>query len=170
MGIDIYTKWKNQTKEEEESQITGFNTEAGDRGYLREAYHGGPYVTKYLVQEAFDKGEAQIPADALRERLPNAVLMAMYRERTIYGKNESPELIKNDDLLVKIKDVFEKQVKDDSHEEFLKTITPFHLEYAEKLIADKTLPKHAQTFVDFVELCEEKEIETGEPVTIQASY
>ena len=170
MGIDIYAKWRGQTKEEEEKQLTGFNTEAGNVGYLREAYHGGPYVTRYLVQEAFKKGEAQIPADALRDRLPNAVLMAMYRERTIYGKEETPELIKNDDLLVAIKDIFEKQVKDTSHEDFLKTLTPHHVEYAEKLIADKALPGFAQSFVDFVELCEKKEIETGEPLTIQASY
>jgi hypothetical protein len=37
---------------------------------LREVYHGGPYVTEYLVSEAFNApdGEAAIPACTLRER------------------------------------------------------------------------------------------------------
>ena len=35
MGTDIYLSWKGMTKEEEESQITGYATDAGDKGYLR---------------------------------------------------------------------------------------------------------------------------------------
>lgn len=30
MGIDIYTKWKGQTKAEHQAQFTGFDTEAGN--------------------------------------------------------------------------------------------------------------------------------------------
>ena len=99
MGIDIYMHWHGQTKEDHDKQITGFSTTAGEAGYLREAYHGGPYVTRYLVQESFDeswydsaseeerenyKGKP-IPAATLRERLPRAIVMAAYRHATVYG-------------------------------------------------------------------------------------
>ena len=51
-------------------------------GYLRENYHGGPYVTRYLVREAFEaeEHEVAIPAAVLRERLPAAVMLAIYRD------------------------------------------------------------------------------------------
>lgn len=38
MGIDIYMKWKGQTKKEQKEQITGFSIEAGNVGYLRASY------------------------------------------------------------------------------------------------------------------------------------
>jgi hypothetical protein len=74
MGIDIYANWRGQSEAEASAQITGFSGVAGHVGYLREAYHGGPYVTKYLVSEAFEdaEGVAAIPARTLRERLPAA--------------------------------------------------------------------------------------------------
>lgn len=126
MGIDIYTQWKGQTKKEAKAQVTGFSVVHGHAGYLREAYHGGPYATRYLVPEAFDSpnGEAQIPASVLRERLPETIKLAKEREQKVYGRKGD---IPDDDPTV-------------------------------------------QGFVDFVELCECKEEETGEPVTIIASY
>ena len=125
MGIDIYARWKNQTKREEDLQITGFSIAHGHVGYLREAYHGEPYATEYLVREAFEAagGKAYIHASLLRERLPHAIELAKRREREVYGR-------------------------------------------------DNALPDSEPTirsFVDFVELCEEKERETGEPVLIIAS-
>lgn len=59
MGIDIYMRWKGITVEERESQITGFSIAHGHCGYLREAYHGGPYATKVLVPEAFDENACE---------------------------------------------------------------------------------------------------------------
>jgi hypothetical protein len=66
MGIDIYIRWKGQTDEEIEAQfegLSGYSIVHGHVGYLREAYHGEPYATKYLVREAF-KGlnRCRIPA------------------------------------------------------------------------------------------------------------
>ena len=71
MGIDIYLKWDGQDEEEKQAQLTGFSTTAGGSGYLREAYHGGPYATHILVREAFESEtcEAEIPAAVMRERL-----------------------------------------------------------------------------------------------------
>ena len=126
MGIDIYAKWRGQTNEEADAQITGFSVVDGHVGYLREAYHGSPYATKYLVAEPFESstGEAEIPASILHERLPETIRLAKERERVVYGrKGEIPD-------------------------------------------EDPTI----KSFIDFVELCEEKEKETGEPVTIIASY
>jgi hypothetical protein len=91
MGIDIYCKWKNQSKEEEKAQYTGFSTVHGHVGYLREAYHGQPYATKFLVAEAFaaEGGEAEIPAATLRARLPQTLAFVEERERTIYKGDDS---------------------------------------------------------------------------------
>lgn len=54
MGIDIYMNWDDMTNDEKQAQYTGFSTTSGNMGYLREAYHGGPYATKTLVPEAFE--------------------------------------------------------------------------------------------------------------------
>ena len=39
MGIDIYLKWKGQTQEEHQAQITGFDIGKGHVGYLRASYN-----------------------------------------------------------------------------------------------------------------------------------
>lgn len=93
MGIDIYARWDDQTPDEAEAQITGFDVTMGSVGYLREAYHGEPYATEYLVREAFESpnGTAAIPAAALRERLPHTIELAMEREREVYGHDSVTE-------------------------------------------------------------------------------
>jgi hypothetical protein len=123
MGIDIYAKWTGQTAKEEQAQITGFSVVHGHVGYLREAYHGEPYATRYLVSEAFESGgEAKIPASVLRERLPKTLELVRERQTKIYQSTEEE-------------------------------------------IADAI-----RSFTNFVELCERKEQEAGEPVTIIASW
>ena len=125
MGIDIYAKWRGQTKKEEEVQITGFSTVSGNVGYLREAYHGEPYATKVLVAEAFDAedGSVGIPAETLKERLPEVLDLVERREREVYKTTDEKQI---------------QQVKD--------------------------------SFIAFVDLCEKKEEELGEPCQITASY
>ncbi len=123
MGIDIYASWRGQTKKEAKAQITGFSVVHGHGGYLREAYHGGPYATEFLVAEAFeDRGGVQIPAAVLRERLPQALELVKERYAKLYE-------MRGDEIA----DVLD-------------------------------------SFTKFVELCERKERETGEPVTIVASW
>ena len=125
MGIDIYARWHGQTEEEEQAQNTGFSVHHGHVGYLREAYHGIPYATTYLVAEAFDHPErrAQIPAAVLKARLPLTIKLVTEREEQLYGATDRSEI--------------------------------------QQVIA---------SFIDFVELCARKEQETGEPVTIMASF
>lgn len=94
MGIDIYTRWDDMTEEDRGAQITGFSVTSGHIGYLREAYHGGPYATRELLPEAFETEPeieddeyvrgAAIPADVLEERLPNVLKTVEERERKIY--------------------------------------------------------------------------------------
>lgn len=120
MGIDVYMRWKDQTEDEQQAQITGFSTEHGHVGYLREAYHGEPYATAVLVPEAFT-ADVPIKASLLRDRLPDTLRAAETRERTLYH---------GDDAGVK---------------------------------------RVQQSFIDFVDLAERKERETGEPVTIVVS-
>ena len=123
MGIDIFTRWNGQTEEERTAQNTGFSVHHGHVGYLREAYHGTPYATTYLVAEAFENGQAQIPAAVLKARLPLTIKLVTEREEQLYGTTDRSEI--------------------------------------ERVIA---------SFIDFVQLCERKEAETGEPVTILASF
>ena len=92
MGIDIYARWKGQTEAEEQAQNTGFSVMHGHVVYLREAYHGEPYATRYLVPEAFENGRAQIPAAVLRERLPQTLALVEERERTIYDNYDEESI------------------------------------------------------------------------------
>ena len=105
MGIDIYMRWDGMTEGDREKQITGFDATVGDVGYLREAYHGGPYATKYLVEEAFENGvgDVHIPAKELRKRLPLTKDIVIQRAKEVY-KEELTE----DDAVVK---AFEDFVK-----------------------------------------------------------
>jgi hypothetical protein len=125
MGIDIYTRWKGQRGEEETAQFAAFSLVHGHIGYLREAYHGEPYATRFLCYEAFinDSGRAPIRACALRARLPITLKLAEYRQRQIYKETD-----------------------------------------------EAVISAVLKSFSDFVELCERKEKETGEPVEIIANY
>ena len=83
MGIDVYMEWTGMSKEDEEKQ--GF--EVSD-GYLREAYHGGPYATKVLVPESFDTDcdtGVEYKVSTLRERLPEAIKTTHIREKLLYN-------------------------------------------------------------------------------------
>lgn len=86
MGIDIYLKWDGQTKSEEKAQLTGFSTSHGHVGYLREAYHGGPYATRILFSEGFNSDNYTITLESkiLEARLPDAIKATIEREKTIY--------------------------------------------------------------------------------------
>jgi predicted GTPase len=92
MGIDIYAEWTGMTGEERNAQIVGYDPYAGHVGVLREAYHGEPYATRILVAEAFEEGEAVIPASLLRERLSDALEAAEQREKVLYGENDPLEI------------------------------------------------------------------------------
>lgn len=94
MGIDIYVEWKGITEAEQDAQITGFSVEHGHVGYLREAYHGEPYATRVLVEEAFlhPHGRALISADLLRDRLPEVLELAEKREREVYEVTDPAEI------------------------------------------------------------------------------
>jgi len=69
MRIDIYARWKGQSADEIEKQEEAWaSIEAGGVGYLREAYHGEPYATRYLCAEAFvSAAGARIDARLLRD-------------------------------------------------------------------------------------------------------
>lgn len=91
MGIDIYARWHGQTESEQAAQYEVWLNvvDGGALGYLREAYHGGPYATRYLFAEAFkDVNGANIPLSVLRERLPKALELVEERERKLYQSGE----------------------------------------------------------------------------------
>ncbi len=153
-------------------------------GYLREAYHGGPYVTRFLVKEAFeaDNAEAKISAKLLRQRLPIAVLLSLYREHVVYGEEALKplgiiELDEGVDAWHKaFTDLFgangqiEKMKKGDEEAELAARVTPSQIAAVETLIKKRSLPMTALAFVDFVNLLEKKEAETGQACTVIASY
>ena len=86
MDIDIYARHRGQTHDDLHDQDRYYATAEGGRyGYLREACDGEPYVTRFLCREAFETGQAAIPAAVLRERLPEALRLVERRERELYG-------------------------------------------------------------------------------------
>lgn len=168
MGIDIYLKWAGMDEEDTKSQFTGMNPYRGETGYLREAYHGGPYATKILCREAFesDNCEAEIPAAILRERLTHvtepardcdgghlvasmfASLMQMTGAQVVGGpvQNGTTQPM---------------TVEEAVRERYLRLYDDEGPEAAERAV---------QSFRDFVALAERKEAELGKPCTIYASY
>lgn len=167
MGIDIYLKWDGMTEEDQQRQFTGMSTTSGEVGYLREAYHGGPYATKILVREAFeaDNAEAEIPAAVLRERLTNVT-------EPVIGANGGhlvaamfSELMKQTGMQV------EGQVLSDVTRPM--TVEEAIRERYARVYPDSTpeeVSNVIKSFNDFVELAERKECELGKPCTIIASY
>lgn len=172
MGIDIYATWRDQTEAESDAQATGFGAVHGHVGYLREAYHGGPYVTMYFVAEAFDSadGEATIQASVLRDRLPAAVLMHLYREHKLYGDGKDPAQVHDLAALKAAIASVPAQVRDVTHIDFVQALKPESIATAMQLIDGGMLSESARAFVDFTELCERKERELGQPCRIVASY
>jgi hypothetical protein len=93
MGINVYVRLSGQTPPEvwEHPSHTGLSS-MGIGCMIREAYHGEPYVTRFLFREAFVTGEASIPAATLRERLPEALRLAEHRERVVYHETSPAEI------------------------------------------------------------------------------
>lgn len=108
MGIDMYLHWRGMAKEEKEAQYTGFSIDKGNLGYLREAYHGGPYATKVLAPECWTEAQkdqdddseipsgVQIPVATLKERLPRVIETAIQREKLVYNNEvtEDSDMVK----------------------------------------------------------------------------
>ena len=165
MGIDVYLRWRGWRTDEE----AGLETSGG---YLRESYHGGPYVTPYFVAEAFEVDDregiriASIPARVLRERLPAAVLLAEFRHHVVYGEGQNPghlELPADVTLEEGLAAVAVKTASRNGEAGHIAArCTPEQLAQAKQRIEARDLPERALRFVDFVELAELKEAETGE--------
>jgi hypothetical protein len=171
MGIDIYLEWDGMDEEEKIAQATGFSITAGDVGYLREAYHGGPYATRILVREAFESDDcrAEIPAAIMRERLTNvtepactganghdgaAALMAMCQEMgmQVVSGADGNEIKSDTTHPMTVEEAVRerhKRVYNDSPEGIENAVKAYH---------------------DFVELAEKKEKQLGKPCTVFASY
>lgn len=109
MGIDILLSWDAMTEAERAAQLTGFAIDAGHVGYLREAYHGGPYATQVLVPEAFhcaqlgveaaraagfdvdEMAAVHIPAATLRGRLEAVCGVVIARAAKVYDDQLTPD-------------------------------------------------------------------------------
>ena len=140
-------------------------------GYLRENYHGGPYVTRYLVREAFEaeEHEVAIPAAVLRERLPASVMLAIYRDHVVYGE-EAGIIMLNPDALANILSEVDQLPSGANEDALVNQITQSQREQVTRLIATRALSAEAMRFVEFVEQCEAQEARTGRPCMVRASY
>jgi hypothetical protein len=167
MGIDIYLKWEGMEEDDKQKQITGMSTTAGEFGYLREAYHGGPYATKILCREAFEAEncEAEIPAAVLRERLTHVTEPVIGANGGHIAAAMFAEIMKLGGAAI------EQQVLSDITCPM--TVEEAVRERCRRLYPDDG-PEHAEAVVEsfraFVALAEQKETETGKPCTIYASY
>lgn len=175
MGIDVYLKWDGMTEKEKQDQVTGFDTTMGRVGYLREAYHGGPYATKMLVREAFEAEtcEAEIPAAVMRERLTHVTeparncddghhLAAMFthvmRMMAEMNGGEGPK-VEGGPIAPGITEPM--TVEEAIYERCTRLYPEAGLSHFKEVL---------KSFQDFVALAERKEKETGKPCTVYASY
>lgn len=175
MGIDVYLKWADMNESDKQSQCTGFDTMSGHAGYLREAYHGGPYATKMLVREAFEAEscEAEIPAAVMRERLThvtepargcdaghNLAAMMAHVMRMMAESNGGEEL------------QIEGGPQGPGHTEPMTVEEAVRVRYKTLYpdVDDEHIAKVVESFRAFVDLAERKEKETGKPCTVIASY
>lgn len=183
MGIDVYLKWKGQTEADEEAQITGCSTRAGNKGYLREAYHGGPYATKVLCPEAWvDQGDGGVPLSAaeLKKRLPRVVLTALLRDAVVYGSGNDPTshtMKPGESIATALAPLLNRAFGKASKfqpEDPEADADPVVVEAVQAQMAlyakHGWLPPFAQSYVDFVALAEQKERETGEACRVYVSY
>jgi len=107
MGIDCYNQTAQDLNGNDSGQ--GFDITAGNKGYLREAYHGSPYATHHLLGECFEIDEVQgtlsgtgkgveykiqvfIPAKLLRERLPKTLEIVKERYIKVYKDATDKEI------------------------------------------------------------------------------
>lgn len=189
MGIDIYLEWEGKDKRAKDDQMgTGFSTTSGHVGYLREAYHGGPYATQILVKEAFESDDcrAEIPAAVMRARLTNAGpaakncnmghAMSVLMGKLLSGAMANEDIAEDPDkFLAKLQD----EINNSDELEAPECLTPdMSVEEAAYERCMRLYPdggaEHAQdvvqSFRDFVALAERRERETGKPCTVYASY
>jgi hypothetical protein len=170
MGIDIYLEWDGMDEQEKASQATGFSIMAGDVGYLREAYHGGPYATRILVREAFESEncKAEIPAAVMRERLTHVTEPA--REGA-QGHNMAAAVINMfHQMGMTVEGGQDNMVQSDTTHPM--TVEEAVRERHTRLYNSEPehIAKAVKAYHDFVALAEQKEKELGKPCTIYASY
>lgn len=172
MGIDVYLRWEDQTEQEKRWQFTGFSTRAGNVGYLREAYHGGPYATKILVREAFEAEncQAEIPAAVMRERLTSVTEPA----RDCEDGDRGMQMIVQ--MLAAVHGGDPSLTIQGCHSGDART-APMTVEEAVRIrhkqlynSDEEEITAAIQAYRDFVALAEKKEKETGKPCTVYASY
>lgn len=167
MGIDIYLEWDGMEEEEKSAQATGFSTTSGNVGYLREAYHGGPYATRILVREAFEAENcrAQIPAETMRERLTHVTEPAMSGEG-----HQLAEMVLGMIQATGAEVVEGGGIRSDTTRPM--TVEEAVRERQRRLYGEDEahIDRVVRSFRDFVALAEEKERQTGKPCTIYASY
>lgn len=176
MGIDIYLSWPKMTKKQKKAQCTGFSIFSGDVGYLREAYHGGPYPSKILVREAFESNDckARIPASVMRQRLTDVT-------EPMYGANGGHEVAM---IMQKVFEAIKNGAKDgdmltiEPGEIRNGATTPMSVEEAVRercrLIYSDMPAIEVERLVDsyraFVDLAEKMEKKRGKPCLVFASY
>lgn len=167
MGIDIYLEWDGMEEEEKSAQATGFSITSGNVGYLREAYHGGPYATRILVREAFEAENcrAQIPAEIMCERLTHVTEPALSGEG-----HKLAEMVLGMIQASGAEVVAGNAIRTDTTRPM--TVEEAVRERQRRLYGedDEHIERVVKSFRDFVALAEEKERQTGKPCTVYASH
>jgi len=199
MGIDVYLSWVGLDDEDQAAQVTGFSTRAGEKGYLREAYHGGPYATHVMFPECW--GDDPYAPERMTHFMAEMFSEMSNVTDTEFGPESigPPETEMMDELKQRVQEIL------DSDEDVAKTIddailsappgdeagayrgvaVPYllmELRMPSVIAAAWTRAKQVyqeddsdawlscQAFIDFAELARKKEIETGFPCRVYVSY
>lgn len=163
MGIDIYMYWPGMTPQDKALQYVGFSALAGSVGYLREAYHGSPYATKFLVTEAFLSDSVctcgpDTFEDRTKEEYETGMGNVVEIPTSVLDMDRRCDHCKGVPIPA---DILEERLPE----------TLRLAEERERKVYNRPDGKDVQDSIrDFVKLAREKEEEHGEPVRIFASY
>ena len=141
--ISVFMTWKGQTEEARKRQMANLmDNAAGKIGYLTEQYSGAPYPTTMLCKEAFRT------EDPNGTEIPAEAMRARLNDVTFLAKQKAAK--------------FQGDPRNNSKELEISAA-------AKEVMPDDSTPS-VRAFVDFVELAEKMEKETGSPVTIVARF
>jgi len=156
MGIDVYTaingKLAHHTGEDPKDW-----TYDGVHGYLRESYGGGPFATAILLPEAFLTESnsdhcSEWLGQKVKKELPLRVISLL-----LYADEEAPYLAVEYPAAILRKRLAKT----------LSTVVKRYKGFGIEL--EKGNPV-LQQFIDFVELAERVERETGQPIAVHISW
>lgn len=156
MGIDVYASWPDMRIWDRVQMYQGAHP-----GYLRESYHGDPYPSHCLLEEAFDGVEEG--EQTAREIASNALMAVLRQPDDVIATTPMPP---GGSLYYGVPmpaAVLRARLPETLRLAIQRVQQIYHGTIQEQ-------DEACREYTEFVELCEAKEREHGVPVRIIVSY